>query len=58
MSDMTFHGFAEADAQSVLYEVKERVAELDAMTPEERGKVLIPHEDVMKALKSKFDGES
>jgi hypothetical protein len=38
--------------------VKERVAELDAMTPEEREKVLIPHEDVMKALKSKFDGES
>ena len=58
MSDMTFHGFAEADAQSVLYEVQERVAELDAMTPEEREKVLIPHEDVMEALKSKFDGES
>jgi hypothetical protein len=54
MSDMTFHGFDETDARGVLEEVKERVAELDAMTPEERAKSLIPHEHVMKAPKSKF----
>ncbi|MDZ7686958.1 MAG: DUF6557 family protein [Gammaproteobacteria bacterium] len=57
MSDMTFHGFEEADAQAVLEEVKERAAELDAMTPEEREKALIPHEEVMKAMKSKFENE-
>jgi hypothetical protein len=51
---MTFHGFDETDARGVLEEVKERVAELDAMTPEERAKSLIPHEHVMKAPKSKF----
>ncbi len=57
MSDMTFHGFDEADAQGVLGELKERVAELDAMTPEERANALIPHEEVMKALKSKLERE-
>jgi hypothetical protein len=58
MSDMTFHGFEEADAQSVLAELRERASELDAMTPEHRAKALIPHEEVIKALSSKLEGES
>jgi hypothetical protein len=58
MSDMTFHGFDEADAQDVLDEVKWRFAELDSMTPEEREKALTPYEEVTKALESKLDGDS
>jgi hypothetical protein len=58
MSDMTLHGFEEADAQSVLEELKERASELDAMTPEQRAKALIPLEEVTRASSSTLERES
>lgn len=58
ISDMTFHGFQEADAQSVLKEVKARAAALEAMTPEQRERTLIPHEELMKGLNVGLDEES
>lgn len=55
--EMTFHGLEEDEVKRVGEEIKRRVDELDAMTPEEREKYLVPHEEVMKRLNAKLDEE-
>ena len=54
LSDMTFHGFSEAENQEVSEELQRRVAEIDAMSEEERAEKLIPAEKVFADLKAKF----
>ena len=55
VSEMTFHGFIEAESQEFLAELRRRVDEIDAMTPEEREAKLIPAEKVFADLKAKFE---
>lgn len=57
LSDMTFHGFTEAENQEFNAELARRVAEIDAMTDEERAKNLIPAEKVFAELKTKYGTE-
>lgn len=54
LADMTFHGFSEAEHQEVSDELARRVAEIDAMTEEERAEKLIPAEKVFAELKAKY----
>ena len=54
LSDMTFHGFSEAENREVSEELRRRVAEIDAMSDEERAEKLIPAEKVFADLKAKF----
>jgi len=54
LSDMTFHGFSEAENREVSEELQRRVAEIDAMSDEERAEKLIPVEKVFAGLKAKF----
>jgi hypothetical protein len=56
MADMTFYGFTEDDNQEVLAELQRRVAELNAMTDEERERDLIPADEVFARLKAKYGG--
>lgn len=54
LSDMTFHGFSEAENREVSEELQRRVAEIDAMSEEERAEKLIPAEKVFADLKAKY----
>jgi hypothetical protein len=54
LSDMTFHGFSEAENREVSEELERRVAEIDAMSEEERAEKLIPAEKVFSDLKEKY----
>ena len=54
LSDMTFHGFSEVENRKVSEELQRRVAEIDAMSEEERGEKLIPAEKVFSDLKAKI----
>ena len=54
LSDMTFHGFSEAENREVSEELQRRVAELDAMSEEDRAEKLIPAEKVFADLKAKY----
>ena len=54
LSDMTFHGFSEAESREVSEELQRRTAEVDAMSEEERAQKLIPAEQVFAALKAKY----
>ena len=54
MSDMTFHGFSEAENRAVSEELQRRVAEVDAMSEEERAEKLIPVDRVFADLKAKY----
>lgn len=54
LSDMSFHGFTEAENRLVLEELHRRVDELNAMTDEEREAKLIPAEQVLAELKRKY----
>lgn len=54
LSDMTFHGFSEAENREVREELRRRVAEMDAMSEEERAAKLIPAEEVFADLKEKY----
>jgi hypothetical protein len=49
--DMTFHGFCEATVQDTHQELLRRVAEVDAMSEEEKAEKLIPFEQVMAELR-------
>src|SRR5699024_5304230 len=55
--EMTFHGFTEAENRAVQEELQRPVAELDAMTNEERKARLIPAEQVFAELEAQY-GES
>jgi hypothetical protein len=48
---MTFHGFCEATVQDTHQELLRRVAEVDAMSEEEKAEKLIPFEQVMAELR-------
>lgn len=54
LDDMTFHGFSEAENQEVREELQRRVAEIDAMSEEERAEKLIPAEKVFADLKARY----
>lgn len=54
LNDLTFHGFDEADVIEFHDELKRRVAEIDAMTDEEREEKLIPAEAVFADLREKL----
>lgn len=54
LNDMTFHGFSEAEIREVDEELQRRVAEIDAMSEEERSEKLIPAEKVLADLKAKY----
>lgn len=54
LREMTFHGFTEAENRAVADELRRRVAELDAMTDEERKETLIPAEQVFAELEAKY----
>ena len=54
LNDMTFHGFSEAEQREVREELQRRVAEIDAMSEEERAEKLIPAEKVFADLKAKY----
>jgi len=54
LSDMTFHGFSEAENGKVSKELQRRVAEIDAMSEEERAEKLIPAEKLFADLKAKY----
>lgn len=45
--EMTFHGFCELAIQDVHHELLRRVAEVEAMSEEEKAEKLIPYEQVM-----------
>lgn len=49
--EMTFHGFTQEQVGDVRDELQRRIAELDAMSPEDREKNLISHEEVRERLK-------
>lgn len=53
--DMTFHGFEQSEVQETLDEIKRRYDEIKSMTDEEKEKRLIPADEVMKNLRSKFE---
>jgi hypothetical protein len=55
LNDMTFHGFSEAESREFGEELERRVAEIDAMSEEERAEKLIPAEKVFADLKAKYD---
>jgi hypothetical protein len=55
LHDMTFHGFCEASIQDAHDELFRRVAEVDAMSEEERAEKLIPFEEVMAELRKGMD---
>lgn len=57
LNDMTFHGFSEAGHREFSEELERRVAEIDAMSEEERAQRLIPAERVIKRLKEKYGSE-
>ena len=54
LNDMTFHGFSETEIRKVSEELQRRVAEIDAMSEEERAEKLIPAEKVFADLKAKY----
>lgn len=53
--EMMFHGFCEATIQDARRELQRRVAELDAMSEEEKAEKLIPFEQVMAELEQGKD---
>ncbi|VGO16188.1 hypothetical protein PDESU_04778 [Pontiella desulfatans] len=53
--EMTWHGFEEESIQEQKKELDRRVAEIAAMTDEEKKEKLIPWEDVKQRLKDKFN---
>ena len=55
--EMTFHGFTQTQVREQREELDRRVAELDAMTEEERDQKLIPASEVMKRLKEELGPE-
>ncbi len=55
--EMTFHGLEQSQIQAERDELRRRVAELDAMTEEERKQRLIPWEQVKKDLLGDKDQE-
>ena len=55
LNDMTFHGFSEAENREFSEEIQRRVAEIDAMSEEERAEKLIPAEKVFAKLREKYD---
>ncbi len=57
VDEMTFHGFDESDVSEFAAELKRRVGEIDAMSPEERELKLIPAEKVFADLMEKYSGE-
>lgn len=57
VDEMTFHGFDESDVSEFSAELKRRVAEIDAMSPEERELKLIPAEKVFADLMEKYADE-
>jgi hypothetical protein len=55
--DMTFHGFEQDQVRDTLTDLKRRIGEIDAMTPEEREMYLIPAEEVFRMLDREQDEE-
>ena len=53
--EMTFHGFCEATVQDTHQELLRRVAEVDAMSDEEKAEKLIPFEQVMAEVRELID---
>jgi len=56
--EMTFHGFSQTQICEEREELQRRVAELDAMTKEERQKNLMPAEKLFQELKAKLEKPS
>ena len=54
LSEMTFHGFSEAENREVSEELQKRIAEVDAMSEAERAEKLIPAEKLLADLKAKY----
>jgi hypothetical protein len=52
---MAFHGFCEATVEDTHEELLRRVAEVDAMSEEEKAEKLIPFEKVMAELRKRMD---
>lgn len=50
--EMTFFGFTQAEIAAERAELERRVAEVEAMTEEEKKEKLIPHERVLEELES------
>ena len=54
LNEMTFHGFSEAENREVREELQRRVAEIDAMSEQERAENLIPAEKVFADIKAEY----
>lgn len=54
LSDMTFHGFSEAENRAFSEKLRKQVAEIEAMSAEERDQKLIPAEKVVADMKAKY----
>jgi hypothetical protein len=54
LKEMTFHGFSEAENREVREELRRRVAEIDAMSEQEKAENLIPAEKVFADIKAKY----
>ena len=57
LDEMTFHGFAEHEIEDFSIELNRRVAEVDAMTPEEREEKLISADELIARLRTELDGK-
>lgn len=53
LNEMTFHGFSEAEVRNFSEDLHRQVAEIDAMSEEDRAEKLIPAEKVFAELKAK-----
>ena len=54
LKEVTFHGFSEAENREVREELRRRVAEIDAMSEQEKAENLIPAEKVFADIKAKY----
>jgi hypothetical protein len=56
--EMTFHGYVENDVKEFSAELDRRVAELDAMTEEEKASKLLPLDEVIARVRTKIEDQS
>ena len=55
---MTFHGYVENDVKEFSEELDRRVAEVDAMTEEEKASKLLPLNEVIARVRAKIEDQS